>query len=203
MPAKPISYYLSPALLLLSTALAAGNWYLRPERAFGWATALIVVGCMTVAFLLVPRLSPGAPAVAGAARPPAGASVTSGIVFGGLVLVISLSIKLATALGAPSHDNLAKRATMAIIGAFLVFTGNSIPKTLACLPAREAEAARVQSFQRFAGWAWVLTGLAFALAWLVLPADLAETITFTLLPASIFIILVQCIRVRRARGIAA
>ena len=53
----PISYYLAPALLVLGTLLAAGNWYRQPERAGAWVAAIatlavfaVVWGCMTLVF---------------------------------------------------------------------------------------------------------------------------------------------------------
>lgn len=194
MTAKPISNYLASALLGLSTVLAAANWYLKPERAVAWAIALGLLGCMALAFLLVIRRSKHEPA-----EPRSDESVRSGIVWAGLIVAASLAAKLATALGAAGSADLFERMMMATLGACVVFTGNTIPKTLTPLPALEQDAARVQALRRFAGWTWVLTGLAFAIAWLALPVDLAEHLSFVLLPGGMLLIAAQVVRQRRTR----
>ena len=91
--------------------------------------------------------------------------------------------------------DLPRRAMMAVIGAFLVSTGNAIPKTLTPMSALR-DADRVQAFQRFAGWTWVLTGLALAMSWLVLPVNLAESMTFLLVPGGVLLIGAQLVRLR-------
>ena len=194
MEAKPTSYYLAPALLVLGTGLAVANWYLRPQRAVVWGTVLLLLGGMTLALLLVRHRSGDEAAGRHGAD-----SVRSGIVFAGLTIAFSLSVKLATTLGAAAHSDLSQRVTMTLLGAFLVLTGNVIPKTLTPLSALACDPARLQALQRFAGWTWVLTGLAVAVAWLVLPLRLAEPISFVLLPGAILLIVVQLFRLRYAR----
>jgi hypothetical protein len=115
------------------------------------------------------------------------------------MVLVSLSVKLAAGLGAAGDVNLSRRATMAILGAFLVFTGNSLPKTLTPLSALQCDAGRAQAFQRFAGWTWVLTGLALAVVWLVLPVKVAEPMTFFVVPGGMLIIVAQVVRLRWTR----
>lgn len=124
-----------------------------------------------------------------------GDSVRSGIVYSGLILAVSLVAKLATTHPA-TNSHLALRFVMAITGAFLVSTGNAIPKTLTPLSVERCDPTRVQAFRRFAGWTWVLAGLVLGIGWLVLPVARAERMSFILLPtamvaiASLFIGLV-------------
>jgi hypothetical protein len=191
--AKPTAYYLAPALLVLGTLLAAGNWYLQPARATAWASALLALGGMTLVFLLASRQSTHEPA-----RRRAAESIGNGIVFAGLMIVVALAVKLAIWLGAMQDAELSRRATMVILGAFFVFTGNGLPKTLTPISALRCDAARVQAIQRFAGWAWVLTGLTFAIAWLALPLDLAQPVSLVLLMGGMFIIAAQVARLRWA-----
>jgi hypothetical protein len=115
------------------------------------------------------------------------------------MLANALSLKLAAALGAAARDDLAKRATMVILGAFLVVTGNALPKTLTPLLVLRCDAARAQAFHRFAGWAWVLSGLALSIAWLALPVGIAQKVTLILLPACILTIAWQGVRLRWSR----
>ncbi len=194
MAAKPIWNYFPPALIALNTLLVAENWYLRPQSAGVWFVVLLLLIGMTLALVLVSRK----PAEE-AARRNAGSSVRSGIVTAGLILVISLGAKLAVALGAVHYGDIALRATMAIGGAFLAVTGNAIPKTLTPLAALHCDPAKVQVVQRLAGWIWALAGLAVAIAWLTLPINLAEAMSFLLLPSAILVTVGQAVWLRRAK----
>jgi hypothetical protein len=194
MAAKPIWNYFPPTLIALNTSLVAENWYLRPRSAGAWFVVLLVLMGMTVAFVLdshEPKEKAG--------RRGAGVSVRSGIVTAGLILVVSLSAKLAVALGAVGHGDTALRVIMAITGVFLAVTGNAIPKTLTPLAALHCDPAKVQAAQRLAGWMWALAGLAVAIAWLTLPINSAETMTFLLLPSAMLVTVWQTVRPRRAK----
>ena len=192
MAAKPIWNYIPLALIALNTLLVAENWYLRPQGARSWFVVLLLLIGMTLALLLVSR-EPKEEAT----RRDAG--VRSGIVTAGLILVISLGAKLAVALGAVHYGDIALRATMAIAGAFLAVTGNAIPKTLMPFAALHCDPAKVQAVQRLAGWTWVLAGLAVAIAWLTLPINLAEAMSFLLLPSAILVTVGRAVWLRRAK----
>ena len=194
MAAKPIWNYLPPALIALNTLLLAENWYLRPQSARSWSVVLLVLIGMTLALVHVSREPKEA-----AARRDAGGSVRRGIVTAGLILVISLGAKLAVALGAAHYGDNGLRATMAIGGAFLAVTGNAIPKTLTPLAALQCDPAKVQAVQRLAGWIWALAGLAVAIAWLTLSVNLAEAMSFLLLPSAILVTVGQVVWPRRAK----
>jgi hypothetical protein len=193
MAAKPIWNYIPPALIALNALLVVENWYLRPQSAGGWFVVLLLLIGMTLALVLVSREPKEA------ARRDARGSVRRGIVTAGLILVISLGAKLAVALGAAHHDDIALRATMAIGGAFLAVTGNAIPKALTPLAALHSDPVKVQAVQRLAGWIWTLAGLAVAIAWLTLPINLAEAMSFLLLPSAILVTVGQAGWLRRAK----
>jgi hypothetical protein len=194
MAAKPMWSYIPPALIALDTLLLAWNWYLRRESAGSWFAVLLILIAMTLALVVVSR-GPQEEATRRDAR----GSVRRGIVTAGLILAISLGAKLAAALGAVHSGDFALRATMAIMGAFLAVTGNAIPKTLTPLAAQHCDPARVQAVQRLSGWTWVLAGLAVAMAWLALPINLAELMSFLLLPGAIFVTVGQVVWLRRAK----
>jgi len=195
---KPISYYLALVLLVLSAALAVANLYLQPQRPAAPAVALLLVGAMALALFRASRRRPGGLNDDETPRNHAADSIRNGVVSAALIVVFSLGAKIAATLGASPGGDLSWRATMAIMGAFLVFTGNAIPKTLAPLTAMR-DPARVQAIQRLAGWAWVLTGLALAIAWLMFPLAYAEPLTLFLLPSAMLISAAQLFRLRRTR----
>ena len=194
MAAKPIWNYIPSALIALNTLLVAENWYLRPQSAGSWFVILLLLIGMTLALVLVSR-EPKEETT----RRNAGSSVRSGIVTAGLILMISLGAKLSVALGAVHNCDVALRATMAIMGAFLAVTGNAIPKTLTPLATLHCDPAKVQAVQRLAGWTWTLAGLAVAIAWLTLSINLAESMSYFLLPSAILVTVGQAVWLRRAK----
>ena len=194
MAAKTIWNYIPPALIALNTLLLAGNWYLRPQSAGSWFVVLAVLIGMTLALVLASHKSQEE-----AARRDAGGSVRRGIATAGLILAISLGAKLGVALGAVHFGDIALRAPMAIVGAFLAVTGNAIPKTLTPLASLQCDPAKVQAVQRLAGWTWTLAGLAVAIAWLTLPINVAEAMSYLLLPTAILVTVGQAVWLRRAK----
>jgi hypothetical protein len=191
-PTQPLSHRLAAALLALSTLLAIWNWYVQPQHAAVWAITLTTLAIMMLAALAARR------STSGASSRRAADGIMVGIVFAGLMLASSLGLKLAAALGATGRSDLAQRMLMVILGAFFTFTGNALPKTLTPLAAK-CDGARVQAFQRLAGWTWVLTGLTFGTAWLVLPVRLAQPVSLVLLLGGMLVIATQIARLRRTR----
>jgi len=193
-PTRPFSHVLAPALLGISALLVAWNWVLRPDRVGAWGVTVVLLSLMAIARGRALRWRDGD----GAARR-TGDDIMSGIVFGGLMLAFALAAKLAGSLGVAAGADLSQRAAMIILGAFFVFTGNALPKTLTPMAAMRCDPARTQAFQRLAGWTWVLTGLGFSLAWLVLPAGSAENVAMLVLIGGMLSIAVQVVRLRRSR----
>ena len=128
-----------------------------------------------------------------------GDSIRRGLVFAGLMIVVSLAAKYVTTRGGVHSADLSLRLVMAIAGVFLMSTGNMIPKTLRPLSAMRCDATKAQSFRRLAGWTWVLAGLAVAISWLALPVARAEQMMFVLLPTAIVISVVLYVRLVRTR----
>ncbi|MEO8481193.1 MAG: hypothetical protein ABI634_03230 [Acidobacteriota bacterium] len=125
------------------------------------------------------------------------ASVNGGVVFGGLMMIIPLAVTLAHAYGVVDDPDSGRRMTMIILGAYLVVTGNALPKTFATASSMQCDGARAQAFQRFAGWTWVLCGLGFATAWLALPTEAAEPVSTGLVAAAAIGTIVRLLRLRR------
>jgi len=192
MSAKPISNYLAAGLLFLAAAIVATGWYLEPKRIVFWTVAMLLIACMAIILFLISRHSTDD-----------ANGLRRGIVFAGLLFVIPLGLKLATTFSPAAHSGVSQRAMMIILGAFLVATGNILPKTLTPLSVLRCDPARAQAFQRFAGWTWVLAGLAVAIAWLLLPLHIADSATFVVLPGAILIIAMQLARLRWSRPGAA
>ncbi len=192
MTVNPVSNYLAPALLALSALLSAWNWYLQPGRAVFWLVALLLLCGMTAALRVAMRRSKNE-----AVQTRSTKSISNAVVFAGLMVTLALTGSLAHTYGVPVDANLPWRAIMVVAGVFLVVTGNAIPKSLTPLSIQRSDPARVQAFQRFAGWTWVLIGLAFALVWVALPVKVAHSVSYPLLLGGILVIRVQTFRLCR------
>ena len=193
MSGRSMSNYIGAVLVLGGAGLAAWNWVLRPDRAFAWGSALALFGCMAAALALTWRR----PADDSAGSRAAG-SIQSGIVFAGLIMLASLVGALATARGALHDADFARRASMVVVGMFFAATGNAMPKMLTPLSRMRCDPARVQAFQRLSGWIWVLAGLGYALAWVVLPLPLADSVSLAVIVSAMLLIIWQLVRLRRA-----
>jgi hypothetical protein len=196
MTRRSISNVVAPALVGLTAALVVGNWYLLPDRAGAWVAALAVLAGMAVALVIMSRLASRSADEAGRH---AIETVRASVVFGALIMAIPLGAKAAVALGTLDRADRATPVTMALVGAFLMFTGNSMPKMLTPLSALQCDPARVQAFQRLNGWTWVLAGLGFAVSWLALPADVAQPVSVTFIATAILVVLTQIVRLRWMR----
>lgn len=107
------------------------------------------------------------------------------LVLAGLMLAVAWVARLAPRFGWSDTASFQQRALMILLAVFLVLTGNTIPKRLTSLACVGMNAARTQSFLRFAGWTWVLAGLAFGAAWLALPLSTARATTLVVVPLAI------------------
>jgi hypothetical protein len=124
--------------------------------------------------------------------------IRSGIGFAILILATTAAVKVAAALGVIADADVTRRATMAMMGAFLMYYGNAIPKTLTPLSAG-CDAARAQAAQRLAGWTWVLAGLGLGVAWVALPVAVADAVSTVLLAGGMLVSVAQLVRLRRTR----
>lgn len=124
--------------------------------------------------------------------------MTGGIVWGALSVIIPLAMTLAHAYGVVDDpDSGMRRTNMIMIGAYLAITGNAMPRMLPPTSSMPCGGARVQAFQRLAGWTWTLCGLGFAMAWLALPIDAATPISMALVTTAMIVTIVQLLRLRK------
>ena len=185
---SPTLRYLAPLLLAIAATLAAANWYFEPAKVAGWTTVLVTVAGIALVLWLLPWGMEKAAEANGwnSALRNGVDSIRGAVVFASLMLMARLGPNLAESLelvGPDALDEFGRRGTMVLTGLFFVFTGNSVPKIMTPLSAchSEAEAAKAQAVQRFLGWTWVLMGFGFAIPWLVLPVDIAEPLSTTIM----------------------
>jgi len=185
------------ALPLIGIALALANWHARPDAAWAWA-AVIVMSLIMAAVrwrsqLAFRRSSGDAVSIRSFA------SVTGAVAFGALIMIVPLAMTLGHAYGVVEDPDSGRRTTMIILGAYLAVLGNGIPRMLPPMSSLQCDGARVQAFQRLAGWTWALCGLGFVTAWLALPIDAAESVSTALVLAAMAVTIVQLVRLRKLR----
>jgi hypothetical protein len=193
-----ISSRIASVFPLMAIGLALANWNAKPAAAWAWAAVIVISMVMVV----VQRLSQLASSRSSrdAASAPSVASVNGAVVFGALMMIIPLALTLAHAYGVVDDpDSGMRRTTMIMIGAYLAMTGNAMPRMLPPTSSMPCAGARVQAFQRFAGWTWALCGLGFAMTWLALPIDAATPISMSLVAISTIVTIVQLLRLRQPR----
>jgi hypothetical protein len=181
-------------LPLSGVLLALANWTASPEKAWAWAVAIVIFMVMTIVRLWsqlgIRRSSETASAQVYA-------SVSRTVVVAAVMMVIPLAVTLAHAYGLVSDRDLGLRATMIILGAYLAAVGNNLPRMLPPVASMPGNAADIQAFQRFAGRAWVLGGLGFAIAWLALPIDTAVPVSAAVVAAALIGTVLQLLRLRK------
>jgi hypothetical protein len=193
-----ISSRLASVLPLIAIALALANWNAKPAAAWAWAAVIV----MSVVMVAVQRRSQLAltRSLGDAASVLSVESVAVAIVFGALMMIIPLALTLAHAYGlVDDPDSGMRRTNMIMVGAYLAVIGNAMPRMLPPTSSMPWGGARVQAFQRQAGWTWVLCGLGYAMAWLALPIDAAGPISIALVATAMIVTIVQLLRLRKPR----
>ena len=186
------------ALPLIGIGLALANWNAKPAAAWAWAAVIVISVVMVAVQRFWQRASSRSSGDAALAR--SADSVASAVVFGALMMIIPLALTLAHAYGlVDDPDSGMQRTTMIMVGAYLAVTGNAMPRMLPPTSSMPCGGARVQAFQRHAGWTWVLCGLGYAMAWLALPIDAAGPISMALVATAMIVTIVQLLRLRKPR----
>jgi hypothetical protein len=186
------------ALPLIGIGLALANWNAKPAAAWAWAAAIVILVVMVAvqrrSQLALSRSPRDAASVLGVE------SVAGAVVFGALMMIIPLALTLAHAYGlVDDPDSGMRRTNMIMVGAYLAVIGNAMPRMLPPTSSMPCGGARVQAFQRHAGWTWVLCGLGYAMAWLALPIDAAGPISMALVATAMIVTIVQLLRLRKPR----
>lgn len=107
--------------------------------------------------------------------------------------ILGASALLAWAAPAYLDPEWARRLAGVLLGAIVVVYANAIPKALAAR-MRCASPGADQAARRFAGWALVLGGLGYMLAWLAAPIGVAGMVGGLALGASVTCAALGCIR---------
>ena len=175
MPQRSFSSF-ALAMMALPAVLAIALCVASPDRDAAWAIG--GVGLPILVFAAKPlRRAEDAISASSEELARERQRVFSGaVVWASLVICLPLAARLAEAarLVDPFIANaMATRWTNVVASGFLIFQGNRLPKILLPLSTC-SDPARIQTVRRRTGMAYVLAGVAFAGAWLILPVSLAQ-----------------------------
>ncbi len=81
-----------------------------------------------------------------------------------------------------------------ILGLVLVIVGNFMPKNVEPSSEERCEPSAAQALQRFAGWTFVLAGVAYSLVWLVFPLRHASLVSTLTLAAAVLLVAARLLR---------
>ena len=109
------------------------------------------------------------------------------------IIAASLILKFLASNGVIDSES-SKRAMQVIIGVMLLVVGNLIPKTLEPLRTACGGPSKEQSLKRFAGWTFVIAGIAYAIIWMVAPLDYASLISMSVVIAAILMVAIPLTR---------
>ena len=193
-----ISSRIGSVFPLMAIGLALANWNAKPAAAWAWAAVIVISVVMVAAQRLSQVALSRSPNDAAWVR--GVASVDGAVVFGALMMIIPLALTLAHAYGlVDDPDSGMRRTNMIMVGAYLAVIGNAMPRMLPPTSSMPCGGARVQAFQRHAGWTWVLCGLGYAMAWLTLPIDAAGPVSMALVATAMIVTIAQLLRLRKPR----
>jgi hypothetical protein len=175
------SRYFTLAIILIVATLAASNWYFRPDAAWEWIRAMLILpalwGFMTLCKWWALRIRAPRPDDEAVLRYSNAVErfFLLAVAAVGFIQTISLGFKLAAFLGSTSGPELTGRIKILGIGIVSILLGNAIPKILtpqSLLPG--GGAFRIATARRFLGWTWVLLGFSMVLISLSLPFELVK-----------------------------
>jgi len=112
----------------------------------------------------------------------------------GAALILGASAAIARLTPAYLTPEMAQRLMGALLGAVVVVYANAIPKAISACTRRGRNAAQEQAARRFAGWAMVLGGLGYMLAFLFAPFSIALTLATCLLAGALLAAVARCLK---------
>lgn len=108
-----------------------------------------------------------------------GRSITTSLVMAGALLSVALGAKALEHMGWIGVSDLALRTNGIMTGVILVLLSNAIPKRMS--------SANALAMLRTVGAAFVVGGFGYALAWLVVPLQFADTVALIVMLASVVV----------------
>ena len=177
-------------LTILALAIGFSNWYLKPEAGGVWLAGTLSLPALWGIVTMIGKRRP-----LSAYSPSERSMFTTSVIAAGLMLVVAQSVHLIEFIGLSASDAI-DRVWGIVVGIVLIAIGNTTPKVVPPLGAKECGTpAKSQNLRRFAGWALVLGGMGYVLAWAFLPIKAAGVAATLSCLMSVIAIGVRCVTV--------
>lgn len=167
------------ASLALVAALAMTMWALERELGVVWigVSLLLPIAWGTLEFVMGKKSD----------------EIRRSIFFASWMLIFPLLFAIGSSLELYDGEtrSFASMALGVLMGGVLIFMGNYIPKRLPTLDEAEFDQVKVLAMKRFTGWAFVLAGLGYILAWTIWPTWTANIIASALVLLATALILLR------------
>lgn len=112
-------------------------------------------------------------------------SIKSALMQAGVTLAVAVVATVLRKTGVIDKDTTI-RVLMITIGLVIAWQSNALPKAL------PIGSARSQAYKRLSGWAFVLSGLAYAAAWAFAPMDMAAALSMAPMAIAMVTVFVVC-----------
>ena len=116
-------------------------------------------------------------------------SPTRALLIAGGMIAVALALRMLT----PEYigSDIARRVLGVLLGILVLAYANAVPKILAPLRTSGWDAAVEQSLRRFTGVVLLLGGLAYSLAWALVPLDRAALVGGALLASALVLVIAR------------
>ena len=161
-------------------AIAATGWRLKPEQAPRWMIAIVAMAVIWIISTVVGELW----SKTGSMKRYIAMSAT----LAGVILAVALGFAIVDVDGSSGHV-LSARLSGILSGLVLAVIGNAGPKVTEVLKPGCFSTVEGMAVKRFAGWTFVLAGLAYALVWAFAPIQLAEDTSIPLVAGALLLAL--------------
>lgn len=133
--------------------------------------------------------------------------IVGSIVLASLILLGAITLSVLQTAEVIDGD-VSKRMIGVILGAVLVFMGNTMPKKLAPIDAQgscaaNGDPARNQKLQRFMGWTFVIAGLLYMGVWMLVDLDKTGFAVLLTFPVAVGLIMMTRLVILRTVRIKA
>ena len=118
--------------------------------------------------------------------------IRNALVAAALIMGAALGMNMLVDYGYIERE-VSKQALQVALGLYLLVIGNSLPKKISSMSDQNCGSAKGQSLRRFAGWTFVLSGLAYSVLWLVVPAEIAEVAGIAVVATGLILVVTPCV----------
>lgn len=171
--------------MIVVAGLAGTMMTLEPEKSSAWLVAMLFLPSAYIGLRVLGRIKRSQE---GSAK--SRSELRMALVGAGVLLSVPLTFQVAEAIGMVGAENhlMGEQVMGIMLGGVLIIMGNFLPKRLS-RPHHGLSEEEAQNLRRFAGWAFVLAGIGFSGAWIILPAEVADWTSTSICAVAVLLVI--------------